>query len=526
MSAVRDDAYRSRVIRWTLFVCLVIWSAVLVTMISPGAGALVMPGPLTHAHASLGDRCAHCHAGQQGDVKGPLHGLVGSDMAMLESRLCMRCHDFGPYSLHAHARDPEELALTTQRLRPHASQDPPSLRARLQAHLGALPHNTDLELACSTCHREHRGAEHDLRAMSSAACQACHVERDGDLHAHHREFTRYPARRRTRIVFSHERHRNRYFEEASLAFRCVDCHAQDEQGFMRTVAFEAGCRSCHHHVEQIEGKGRDQAGIAFFRFPGLDLEALEEDDLTVGEWPADGADEYEAPGAVFADLLLAGDPEYARCRADRAVLASVDPSDLIDASAEEKQAAERYGWALKRLLRDLGRDPRATIAARLEALGWNSEVDRAALADLSGALSRVAFQAIADRWTPALNEELANASSRTVAEQVPADGSFEAQGHWMSDDDDMSLRFVPARHRSAFLKAWHDLLLRHEEDPITRPAIEFLLGEDMRCTKCHGVEPGMVRWRAARPSTGRRPVRFSKWTVSNSTAHRHSNRIH
>jgi hypothetical protein len=171
-----------------------------------GRRAAWSPGDVSAHHARIDLKCAQCH------TTGPIGAAV-------ESLRCERCHD------------------------PSASD-----RMRHSAHvfLGSADRrlaDDAEELACATCHIDHRGREFAMTAVDDRECGACHQFRG--LRGHP-EFAavRAQATAGVGIDFDHDRH----IVEAEKARggACASCHRQtpDRRGF-QPLSFDRDCAACH-----------------------------------------------------------------------------------------------------------------------------------------------------------------------------------------------------------------------------------------------------------------------------------------
>lgn len=99
------------------------------------------------------------------------------------------------------------------------------------------------QVTCLTCHNEHRGKRHDLKAVESGACRNCH------------EFKEHPEIKELKndavavksILFPHQLHLE---SEAFAAVSCDICHLKHEDGERFINAkFEKTCVICHELVK-------------------------------------------------------------------------------------------------------------------------------------------------------------------------------------------------------------------------------------------------------------------------------------
>ncbi len=171
--------------------------ACLVSMLlaANGAGAvdwqkMVMPGPLSAAHADLEKDCASCHKAFDGGAERPL---------------CMTCHEEVASDLAAktgyHGR--QSLALTGP---------------------------------CRTCHAEHKGRDADVLGLSEATFD--HARTD------------YPLKGSHQRVACNDCHLEGKRRDAAPN-DCVGCHREDDP---HGDAMSDDCSSCHDEVRWQAGK--------------------------------------------------------------------------------------------------------------------------------------------------------------------------------------------------------------------------------------------------------------------------------
>ena len=213
--------------------------------------------------------------------------------------------------MHGLPRD--EIEQRTAALGEQSAEPPGPVFVSLAAGLLGPPAR-EAGLACSTCHREHRGRHEPVVELDSAQCQVCHARRFASLASGHPEFHAYPYARRTRIVFDHTSHLGQHFPDEGAEFRCTGCHELHAGREMVVSGFEAACASCH--ARQLTGHDRAGAkGVAFLRLPGVDVRTLREQGYATGCWP----EWAEGPPTLFMRVLLGtgpGWPELERALAD------------------------------------------------------------------------------------------------------------------------------------------------------------------------------------------------------------------
>ncbi|MBY0338745.1 MAG: cytochrome c family protein, partial [Acetobacteraceae bacterium] len=158
----------------------------------PGWAAAASPGPLSAAHAFLGDRCEACHQPFQGAGPGTCqacHAADGPDLATkpsttfhAEVSTCAGCH------VEHLGRDRRPVGMDHRVLFGAARGTPRDLRARLERAVALLgdglsdlgggppggralrPADAD-RMDCAACH----GGQDPHRGLFGNACQACHT---------------------------------------------------------------------------------------------------------------------------------------------------------------------------------------------------------------------------------------------------------------------------------------------------------------------------------------------------------------
>ena len=163
------------------------------------------PAPVASAHAAFEQECVQCH-------------VVGGAVSDVR---CERCHD---------SASSQRLSIAAHVLL--GSHDPRKAR-------------DSVEVACMSCHTEHRGRGFDLAAIDDRRCGSCH---EFSSLARHPEFAAAKAEIQTGVglLFNHEAH----FTKGGLR-GCEPCHraTPDLRGF-EPLSFDRGCTApCHFHVD-------------------------------------------------------------------------------------------------------------------------------------------------------------------------------------------------------------------------------------------------------------------------------------
>lgn len=177
-----------------------------------GQRRVASPGDVSAHHARIDLKCSQCHT-------------TGS---RVESLRCERCHD-------------------------PAGSD----RMQQAAHVFMGSRDRRLadgaeEIACATCHIDHRGRQFVMKAVDDRECGTCHQFRGLPGHP---EFAavRAQATAGVGIDFDHDRH----IVEAqkTRGETCATCHRQtpDRRGF-QPLSFDRDCASCHLKNGMFEGE--------------------------------------------------------------------------------------------------------------------------------------------------------------------------------------------------------------------------------------------------------------------------------
>jgi len=510
-------AQRGRV-TWMLFGFAL--GLVILAILGRPAGEWSNPGPLSSHHAMSAQRCADCHL-ETGNLA--ITATARAARHEAHDQLCLQCHDLGPQARSPHGVTGAQLAaLARQEPADHGPR--PLALAALHALQPGGPH----DLACASCHLEHKGRDFDLKRLSDQQCQVCHQTQFAGFERGHPEFKDYPYERRTRQRFDHVTHWQRYFPDAKLTgagapTSCAACHEPALDGRQMVVKnYEQACAACHNG--QIVGEGRTGAkGLAFLRLPGFDRAALEAAGETVGEWP----DRAAGGLTPFMRRLLEGDPT---ARAALQELGPANITDLAQATPAQKAAAGRLLWSVKGLLADLTTQGQSAILRRL-----GPRPAGAAAVDRTGQFSADSLQAAQQAWLPNLLAEVAAyrrgekpALPATAAATTPAFSlsalEFDdaearvAEGGWYRHDQKYTLYYRPGGHADPFLTAWLDATA-DDATPTAQAIFNQLSAETAPgvCMKCHTVDRvggrQTVQWETAQPQPDRRPFTTFKHTA-------------
>lgn len=294
------------------------------------------PGPLSTPHAQIlagqmtSDSCAACHP-KAGDS--PLAWfLTGHDSSeVLQSDRCMDCH---------HTSMPRKFARTAHNLSAEQLQQVRSSAAQTRSvswnQWLPRPSFAASDVACSSCHREHAGADASLTSLTNEQCQTCHQNRFTSFAVDHPSWNDWPYTSNEPIAFDHRTHSQRHFPSTrdesgnAATFDCLRCHAKTETGeFARITDYATACGSCHDKaLNQRTGERLD-----LFVLPSL----IAPDTNVVGQWPPAATGFYDGTTGPLARLLLTGDKyrEAMDSLPGNGDFARVDPDEPAQCKAAE-----------------------------------------------------------------------------------------------------------------------------------------------------------------------------------------------
>ena len=399
---------RKHGLRWrrkvfTISVFSFIVGSLLILLNSPYRNEFFAPGPLCSSHAQIlaghgADRCAACHgaanAGFVDWVKDAFTG--GREIKVDQSDLCMKCHNeslVSQFAKNPHSYDPKKLNTLTEKR-----------QGSVYFQVGA-PVNSAGEIACSACHREHHGHQ-SLNELTNQQCQSCHSQNFHNFETDHPEFVNWPNNRRQGIAFDHTTHGLKHFPEKSEEFSCNLCHVDDQNQNVKLLApYEQTCMKCHD--QQIhEGAGD---GLQLVGLPMLDLDAIEQSGLTVGQWPANASGDFDGSLPPITQLLLSADPKVKSALEDlSAPYESGGGFSFIDVDPEDESQLKNVVevvWGIKGLVFDLSQNGVEEIRRRVE-LAIQRELTEREFASLANDLDTSVFETVARIWMPRLDIEV------------------------------------------------------------------------------------------------------------------------
>jgi hypothetical protein len=480
----------------------------------PWAAQMVSPGGLSHAHLAIegaegvASNCGVCHAPADSEHAGLLGGGLGMPDRLAQSQNCLKCHfdQARDVAMRTHSVDEDQLAAWMK----DAGQTNATPTIALAAAVSVPRPHLDLQsdIACATCHIEHRGKAHNLSRLSDTQCQVCHSSRFTSFNDGHPEFDLAP-RSRTGIAFDHKQHEDSGFGQRP--FNCADCHEPDAAGVSMTLKpYDESCMGCHNQgMEDRHGtKIKDNSFLAF-QLPFMEVEDV--------YWPEDAAyGEDELP--VLMRLLLLGDDEA--LPGLRSIDEDADgiPFDWIP---DEPEPVGVFTKAVKRLLDDLANGDEDALRERLaKALGPGVEHGSHRVSALAESLaaSRFAMLAYQQRWLPLLADDLAGDEVEDDPVEGPEWALSGAQSGWYVDEGDVAVYYKPMGHADPVIKGLLDGLMdvnvtgvNPTGDDLYRveqaqSIVEQLTGDGSfarsACLKCHSVESetGQINWSAANRS--------------------------
>lgn len=415
---IRQRSLRQMRTIFTWSITTFMLGALLIVISSPYRAEILAPGDLSSTHSQIlaaegADRCAACHAAANQSFSGWVSSaLFGHDAATpTQSDLCMKCHENGirnELALRPHGVDEDTL---------QKSADSQTSSSSFQTSLRLSPPLDHGNIGCNACHREHHGSDANLAAMTDAQCQTCHQNQFRAFELDHPEFDHYVSKRRSRIAFDHTSHSLKHFPEAAADFNCNRCHLDDDNHNVKQLApFEQSCASCHD--QKI--KESASQGLVLFSLPMLDMEAIGEQQKSVGSWPLTATGDFDGGLSPLMRLLLAADEKVKPILDDLPL--AFDFSDVDPDDAKAVADTVELAWAIKRLLHELSTEGVAALERRIE-LALHIDATEAQLALVTPKLNRYAFTLAAQRWLPNLKTELeqrqANSKNTLEAGEKP-----------------------------------------------------------------------------------------------------------
>ena len=373
----------------------------MILMSSPYSNEFLVPGGLSSNHGQIlagqgADRCAACHGAADGSLSSWISSTIsiGKAKGLTQSELCMKCHDetFSmDTSLNPHNVAPAELAEISKK---HQS-------TFFDAKMGFSPPVHGNNIACSACHREHHGPDHDLAYMTDKQCQSCHSSSFHSFETDHPEFVSYPLKRRSRISFDHTTHFGKHFPSKQKEFNCKQCHIDDSfKNVKQTASFEQSCAECHN--QQIIDSG--EQGLALVALPMIDTDAIEKAKLKIGTWPLAATGDFDGRIPPIMKIMLMADSKASSIL--KRYGAEFEFSDIDAEEPGQVEDAVELVWAIKRLMYDLALDGPRAVRSRIESV-IELKVSDEEIQKLITNLDEPVFQTAVRSWLPNLTVEVA-----------------------------------------------------------------------------------------------------------------------
>lgn len=456
-----------RNLRGILAICAVALSMAAITAqlgFTTAHDDFLSPGSLNSVHKTSEHSCSTCHSNAHGSLVDWLNAPKDPEQ---DSSKCLACHVFDDHGFAPHS-------LSEERLRKIA----PS-------------YNTEEKWACTTCHKEHRGKDGNIKMISNKQCQSCHEVKFDSFNNGHPEFDNYPFKRRTRIAFNHNSHFGNHFTKAGRKdISCQNCHQSEVQGNeMGLKGYEVSCKSCHDSA--VRGKGVTQKGIVFLNLPTLDLDTLIAKKINIGEWPED-ADGELTP--IFK-MLLTTSEDYSEY-GDK--IKNLDLGDLEEATEDELKAVAKFVWDLKKIMFYLIDEESGGLKDRIESY-TGKKLGHLQAAGLLGNLSVDVIKNALGKWFPSLGEEISlfedekapTTVKRPSSEKINEDDEdWMSFGGWYRSDEDFTIRYRPKGHADNFVRSWLNLSGENAQKKEAKAIFEMMrvTKSPGNCTKCHTID--------------------------------------
>ena len=306
------------------------------------------------------------------------------------------------------------------------------------AHLFGGPTRTDSgQLACASCHQEHRGRDHEIVGIDDVRCQVCHRTQFESFAIGHPQFAIEDAKEG--VGFDHFGHRENHFPSSGAEFDCLRCHVPDPAGTTMQVApFGDACGTCHE-------KDYSAYKLTVFRLPKISgvTDAWES-----SYWSKDCARRTTLTDPM--QFLLAGADDASVVDALRAL-----PDGSVKELTIDDEALKPLARAMLQVPHLLSLDQLGSLRIRLAAVleAQPTDADVVALADQLAAAAPVAKAY--KRW-------LDTACDRK-------DRPKEAENGWSIDARDKSIVYSPTSHADPFLRALADAWIDADREISPQP---------------------------------------------------------
>ena len=380
----------------TFAITAFVLGAILVLLQSPMKNEFLAPGALSSSHAQIlagqgAERCAACHdIDRNQNFSAWLSNAFRTrgDAASCQSELCLKCHQEtinAEFATKPHNVDPKLLVSTSSR------------RGSIDALFSPVDHSGNIE--CSACHREHHGSV-DLKVMTDRQCQTCHSEKYHSFESDHPEFTSWSNKRRQAIAFDHVSHNFKHFPGMEKTFDCKMCHVDDQFGSVKQLSsYEQTCGQCHDK----DIRESTEPGLQLVSLPMLDLEAIGDQAMNVGQWPENASGDFDGEIPALMRMLLFKDKTAAEILESRGE--DFEFADLDPGRPDDVADAVKLAWAIKYLFYDLAQNGVNELRSRIEFSLQRSLTEEEFFV-LVGGLDSSVFENTANQWLPKLGVEV------------------------------------------------------------------------------------------------------------------------
>ncbi|MBL4701837.1 MAG: hypothetical protein JKX85_11335 [Phycisphaeraceae bacterium] len=436
-----------------VFACLAFTVGLLtVALNGPWTTAIISPGQLSHAHLAIepingqSSNCTVCHNASGVTQSGAL-GHLGIPDRLVQSENCLTCHfnQDRDSALRVHNVNIDQLASWGKRDNQTPQTASPTLALVAATAMPGIHTNIQNDIACATCHQEHRGKMHNLSQLSDTQCQVCHTTSFASFNDGHPAFD-LVSHTRSGIAFDHQKPKH-------ASRNCADCHMPDTAGIsMRLKPYEQACMGCHNQgTEDWHGSSLKDNSHLVFQLPLLEVEDI--------YWPEDAAmGEDEIPPLMR--LLLLGDDDAL------AALQSIDAdADGIPAEwfPDEDESMSLFTKAVKHLLDDLAHGDEKTCRKRIaKALDVAPNHRRVTALAKPLAAANFAFLTYQQRWLPLLSDDLEGEEVKKNETQEPDWSYPDGHAGWYVDQDDIAVSYRPIGHADPVIKGLLDALVESE----------------------------------------------------------------
>ena len=495
---------------------VVVWSSlfavalILIFLFGPLQMVFLSPGDLSSKHSFDNQTCSDCHTVDDSSPSSLIKNAFAKLSVKNESNKCQTCHQLGGNALNPHNMKFAALDEITSRINLQGDAHKMiSLFSPAGFVSGASENNM---MACVSCHTEHKGKYFDLKQLSNAQCSVCHINQFTGFEDNHPEFTNYPYKRRTGIVFDHNAHINDYFQKEKFVKRspqgCNNCHVVSVTGmYMDTVSFTKNCSACHG--KDVTAEKLEVRGIPVFNLPGIDVNSLKARGLKVGQWPAALEDQEISSFMIY---LLSADPQV-QPLLSRLLNGEVDLTNLSEANNTTLKQVTAFIWGIKQILYDLSNDGHESMKARLEQISRQTLKPGLSKSLIASLPADVIINA-QKSWLPGLQTEV-KAYRNGVAAKTRLINNKDISGFTDKEVDnwanaggwyrqEYSILYRPGGHKDIFLRSWLDFT----KTTLTSNAVEQknLFNQISnkknpgQCIKCHSIEEQAdqvrINWKA------------------------------